>query len=72
MDWAQLKPNLAWLVDAGVCVMLDIFVSFQKLSKFLLFFDDLHVSIFISTKSNLDPFFDRIELDTVPIRVLLL
>lgn len=28
MDWQQaLKPNLAWLVDAAVCVILDIFVS---------------------------------------------
>ncbi|KAG0555124.1 hypothetical protein KC19_12G146400 [Ceratodon purpureus] len=29
MEWAQLKPNLAWLVDAGVCVILDIFILCQ-------------------------------------------
>lgn len=26
-EWSQLKPNLPWLVDAGVCVLLDTFVS---------------------------------------------
>jgi uncharacterized protein with PQ loop repeat len=26
-EWSQLKPNLPWLVDAGVCVVLDTFVS---------------------------------------------
>ncbi|KAL5228663.1 hypothetical protein ABZP36_016928 [Zizania latifolia] len=34
MDWAKLKPNLPWLVDAGGCVLLDTFVSFCKLSTF--------------------------------------
>jgi uncharacterized protein with PQ loop repeat len=29
LDWHQLKPNLAWLVDAGVCVILDIFILCQ-------------------------------------------
>uniref|UniRef100_A0A7I4FUY3 Vacuolar amino acid transporter YPQ1 n=1 Tax=Physcomitrium patens TaxID=3218 RepID=A0A7I4FUY3_PHYPA len=30
MDWQQaLKPNLAWLVDAAVCVILDIFILCQ-------------------------------------------
>jgi uncharacterized protein with PQ loop repeat len=29
LDWSQLKPNLAWLVDAGVCVLLDIFILCQ-------------------------------------------
>lgn len=28
-DWAQVKPNLAWLVDAGVCVLLDCFILCQ-------------------------------------------
>lgn len=29
LEWRQLKPNLAWLVDAGVCVILDIFILCQ-------------------------------------------
>ncbi|KAG0554551.1 hypothetical protein KC19_12G099600 [Ceratodon purpureus] len=29
MAWSQLKPNLPWLVDAVVCVLLDSFVSFH-------------------------------------------
>jgi uncharacterized protein with PQ loop repeat len=27
MEWTHLKPNLPWLVDAAVCVLLDVFVS---------------------------------------------
>ncbi|CAK9864703.1 unnamed protein product [Sphagnum jensenii] len=29
MEWSQLKPNLPWLVDAGVCVLLDTFILCQ-------------------------------------------
>ncbi|CAM6034675.1 unnamed protein product [Sphagnum compactum] len=28
-EWSQLKPNLPWLVDAGVCVLLDTFILCQ-------------------------------------------
>lgn len=28
MAWEDLKPNMPWLVDAAVCVLLDLFVSF--------------------------------------------
>ncbi|EFJ13003.1 hypothetical protein SELMODRAFT_123042 [Selaginella moellendorffii] len=27
-DWTKLKPNMPWLVDAAVCVILDFFVWF--------------------------------------------
>lgn len=27
-EWDSIKPNLAWLLDAIVCVVLDLFVSF--------------------------------------------
>ncbi|KAL2651712.1 hypothetical protein R1flu_019840 [Riccia fluitans] len=27
--WTDLKPNLPWLVDAGVCVLLDLFILCQ-------------------------------------------
>jgi uncharacterized protein with PQ loop repeat len=37
LDWAQLKPNLAWLVDAGVCVVLDIFILCQFAYYYLKF-----------------------------------
>lgn len=29
MEWTNLKPNLPWLVDAAVCVLLDVFIIFQ-------------------------------------------
>jgi len=29
LDWSQLKPNLPWLVDAAVCVLLDCFILCQ-------------------------------------------
>jgi len=29
LEWSKLRPNLPWLVDAGVCVLLDSFVSFS-------------------------------------------
>ncbi|CAK9872701.1 unnamed protein product [Sphagnum jensenii] len=29
MEWTHLKPNLPWLVDAAVCVLLDVFIIFQ-------------------------------------------
>lgn len=29
LEWTALKPNLAWLVDAGVCVCLDLFILCQ-------------------------------------------
>ncbi|RXH81593.1 hypothetical protein DVH24_035014 [Malus domestica] len=25
MEWSKISPNLAWLVDAGGCMLLDIF-----------------------------------------------
>ncbi|KZV33933.1 hypothetical protein F511_04158 [Dorcoceras hygrometricum] len=28
LDWLKLRPNMPWLVDAGGCMLLDIFVSF--------------------------------------------
>ncbi|CAM6105244.1 unnamed protein product [Calypogeia fissa] len=28
-EWAKIKPNLPWLVDAGVCVILDFFIICQ-------------------------------------------
>ncbi|GLJ52023.1 hypothetical protein SUGI_1105860 [Cryptomeria japonica] len=28
-EWAKLKPNMPWLVDAGVCVLLDCFIIAQ-------------------------------------------
>lgn len=27
-EWENIKPNLPWLLDAIVCVVLDLFVSF--------------------------------------------
>ncbi|CAI5477808.1 unnamed protein product [Closterium sp. Yama58-4] len=27
MEWRHIKPNMPWLVDAAVCVLLDLFVS---------------------------------------------
>ncbi|XP_050122647.1 uncharacterized protein LOC126600141 [Malus sylvestris] len=29
MEWSNIRPNLAWLVDAGGCMLLDIFILFQ-------------------------------------------
>lgn len=29
LDWEKLKPNMPWLVDAAVCVLLDIFILVQ-------------------------------------------
>lgn len=29
LDWAKLKPNLPWLVDAGGCVVLDSLILIQ-------------------------------------------
>ena len=31
LDWARLRPNLPWLVDAGGCVLLDSFIILQFL-----------------------------------------
>uniref|UniRef100_A0ACD5VY93 Uncharacterized protein n=1 Tax=Avena sativa TaxID=4498 RepID=A0ACD5VY93_AVESA len=31
LDWARLKPNLPWLVDAAGCVLLDSFIILQFL-----------------------------------------
>lgn len=31
MDWARLRPNLPWLVDAGGCVLLDSLIILQFL-----------------------------------------
>ncbi|CAM0880859.1 unnamed protein product [Alopecurus aequalis] len=31
LDWAKLRPNLPWLVDAGGCVLLDSFIILQFL-----------------------------------------
>ncbi|KAK6244332.1 hypothetical protein QUC31_010741 [Theobroma cacao] len=30
-DWSRIRPNLPWLVDAGGCVLLDIFILIQFL-----------------------------------------
>ncbi|PIA55609.1 hypothetical protein AQUCO_00700132v1 [Aquilegia coerulea] len=36
-EWAKIKPNMPWLLDAVVCVALDLFVSFAiYLMKLLL------------------------------------
>jgi uncharacterized protein with PQ loop repeat len=29
-EWDNIKPNLPWLLDAIVCVVLDLFVSFSN------------------------------------------
>ncbi|GLJ24500.1 hypothetical protein SUGI_0468060 [Cryptomeria japonica] len=29
LEWEKLKPNMPWLVDAGVCVLLDFFILAQ-------------------------------------------
>ncbi|KAI4386612.1 hypothetical protein MLD38_004530 [Melastoma candidum] len=29
MQWSQVRPNLPWLVDAGGCIVLDIFIVIQ-------------------------------------------
>lgn len=29
MDWAKIRPNMPWLVDAGGCVILDAFILIQ-------------------------------------------
>ncbi|CAI6007327.1 unnamed protein product [Closterium sp. NIES-65] len=29
MEWRHIKPNLPWLVDAAVCVLLDLFILCQ-------------------------------------------
>lgn len=29
LEWKELKPNMPWLVDAAVCVLLDIFILAQ-------------------------------------------
>ncbi|KAG2596666.1 hypothetical protein PVAP13_5KG178000 [Panicum virgatum] len=31
LEWSKLRPNLPWLVDAGVCVLLDSFIILQFL-----------------------------------------
>ncbi|KAJ7296748.1 hypothetical protein O6H91_Y101000 [Diphasiastrum complanatum] len=31
VDWSRLKPNLPWLVDAGICVVLDLCILLQCL-----------------------------------------
>lgn len=84
LDWAQLKPNLAWLVDAGVCVVLDIFVSyifaafdqiimlhfdFWLFILFCYFISVLYSPIFFSVMVH---FLDQFASDSVPVRVLLL
>ncbi|XP_059592376.1 probable vacuolar amino acid transporter YPQ1 isoform X3 [Vitis vinifera] len=30
-EWEKIKANMPWLLDAAVCVMLDLFVSFTNL-----------------------------------------
>lgn len=36
LEWSKIRPNLPWLVDAGGCMFLDIFVSlYIPLEKFL-------------------------------------
>lgn len=30
-EWGNIKPNMPWLLDAVVCVALDLFVSFSWL-----------------------------------------
>jgi len=29
LEWQKLKPNMPWLVDAAVCVLLDCFILTQ-------------------------------------------
>lgn len=29
VEWKLIKPNMPWLVDAGVCVVLDVFIICQ-------------------------------------------
>jgi len=29
LEWKELKPNMPWLVDAAVCVILDFFILCQ-------------------------------------------
>ncbi|KAM5550500.1 hypothetical protein ABKV19_027584 [Rosa sericea] len=29
LEWSKIRPNLAWLVDAGGCMFLDIFILIQ-------------------------------------------
>ncbi|XP_021819560.1 uncharacterized protein LOC110761401 isoform X3 [Prunus avium] len=31
LDWSGIRPNLPWLVDAGGCMLLDIFILIQFL-----------------------------------------
>ncbi|KAL6012403.1 hypothetical protein ACLOJK_002890 [Asimina triloba] len=31
VEWERIKPNMPWLLDAIVCVALDLFVSFTSL-----------------------------------------
>lgn len=31
-EWENIKANLPWLLDAAVCVALDLFVSFSLIS----------------------------------------
>ncbi|XP_048423913.1 uncharacterized protein LOC103955225 [Pyrus x bretschneideri] len=39
MEWSKISPNLAWLVDAGGCMLLDIFVSLLYRHYFICFFE---------------------------------
>lgn len=52
MDWAQLKPNLAWLVDAGVCVLLDIFI----LCQFVYYYSKAKVEDTESSEEETEPY----------------
>ena len=29
LEWDKLKPNMPWLIDAAVCVLLDFFILVQ-------------------------------------------
>lgn len=31
IEWDSIKANLPWLLDAIVCVLLDLFVSFKTI-----------------------------------------
>lgn len=48
MDWQQLKPNLAWLVDAAVCVVLDLFI----LGQFVYYYSKVKVEEDVSSSEQ--------------------
>lgn len=44
-EWDKIKANMPWLLDAVVCVGLDLFVSSSNSYKFYLYFETLCIHI---------------------------